>query len=168
MKPFRYATLAAIAVAAATMFQAPRALAASSVSTAVGSCQASLATYEAGLRKRPLAIQNGGTTSVFLTCSSQSGYNAIAVDAAIVIAKNLNAAAVEVSCTLVDGPLPGLASYYTKTLTFPPGQFGVFGWAASEYGLTTFSGSENFSCKVPPGVEINVVGFNYYFDSASS
>ena len=167
MKPFRYATLAAIAVAAATMFQVPQALAASSASTAVGSCQASLATYEAGLRKRPLAIQNEGTTNAFLTCSSQGGFNPVAVDSAVVIVRNLNASTVDISCTLVDGPLPGVASYFTKTISLPPDLFGVVGWEPSEYGLTTFSGSENFSCKVPPGVEVNVVGFGYHFGGTS-
>lgn len=163
MRSSRCAITAAIVLATATMVQAPqvRAAEAGSAATAVGSCQASLPASAANLRMRPLAIRNEGSTNVFVSCGAQGGYDPILVDSAAVIATNLNTAAVDLTCTLIDGPLQVLAFYYPKTVSLEPNITVAMAWLPSDSGGTTFSGSENFSCILPPGVELNIVGFTY-------
>jgi hypothetical protein len=169
MKTFRYASMVAIALAVASMIQTPQVQAgqASSIATAVGSCQGNLPASDANLRKRPLAIRNEGLSNAFISCSTQSGYRPVAVYAAILAVTNLNTVAVELSCTLVDGPLPVLASYYPRTVSVEPNIASVIVWLPSDYGIPSFTGSENFSCNLPPGVEINIVGFGYESDTSA-
>jgi len=40
-----------------------------SMANAVGRCQGALPNYEGAIRKRPLAVQNEGTGSAFVTCA---------------------------------------------------------------------------------------------------
>ncbi len=160
MKSSSYAIAAAVLLAAVSMVHAPNARAASSASTAVGSCLGSSSASDANLRKRPLGMRNEGTTSAFISCAAQYGYNASGVADAVLIATNTNAQAVDLTCTLVDGVL-SLVFYYPKTVSIPANDAAQIVWLPSDNGGTSFTGYENFSCNVPPGVEINLVGFDY-------
>ena len=163
MKPSPSAIAAAIVFTAAVMGHAPQARASLSLATAAASCQASRHSHEAGLRKRPLGFRNDGTSSVFISCGLQWGYFMYQSPSAFVVATNLTERQVELSCTLVDGwPLPGEVAYYTRTVSLPPFAFASVEWVPSElYGGASLSNYENVSCNVPPGVEINLVGYQY-------
>jgi frataxin-like iron-binding protein CyaY len=105
-------------------------------------------------------MRNEGATSVFISCAAQFGYNASGVADAVLIATNTNAQPVDLTCTLVDGVL-SIVFYYPKTISIPANDAAQIVWLPSDNGGTSFTGFENFSCNVPSGVEINVVGFDY-------
>jgi len=150
---------------AATAMHATDALAAGfSASTAVGACRGSSPVANANLRKRPLGVRNEGATAVFVSCAAQWGYNPTQIFSAQVILNNTNAQATDVTCTLVDGVANGAAFYFPKTMSLAANNLDGFVWRPEDYGGTSFSGFENFSCSLPPGIEINGVGFEYHFD----
>jgi hypothetical protein len=163
MRLSRNAIAAAVVLAAAAV-QAPQAHAASSVANAVGSCQGSLSMFDANLRKRPLGIQNVGTTSVFVSCGVQWAFRPGLSPQAYVTATNLNATAVDLTCTLLDGyPVVTRIAYHPKTISIAANSSASIIWLPWEqYDIAdTFTNYENFSCHVPPGIEINRVGFDY-------
>ena len=164
MNPFHH--LVTAAVLTAVLIQPGQALAHSSVSTAVGSCQASLPEYDEQLRKRPLGIRNEGTTGAFISCASQWGYRTALSTLAYVTATNLNGTAVDLTCTLVDGfPMPGYYTqrYHLKTISLAKHSSSRLEWVPADYYYpgTSLTNYENFSCYLPPGVEVNTVGFDY-------
>jgi len=154
MRPSPYALAAAI-VSATAMVHAPHAQASQVASTAVGACQASLPSYDASLRKRPLGIRNEGSSNVFISCGVQWGFVAYSNDLDFVYATNQNPEPVDLTCTMVSGPYPGLAAYMPKTVTLAAHSTGLLDWTE------TFNTYFNMSCDVPPGVEINVVGAKF-------
>ena len=156
---------AALALAATAMRATDAQAAASSASTGVGACRGSSPAANANLRKRPLGVRNEGATAVFVSCAAQWGYNPTQVITATVILSNANAQAADVTyCTLVDGVSNGAAFYFPKTMSLAANNIDQMVWRPSDYGGTSFSGFENFSCSLPPGVEINVVGFEYEYN----
>jgi len=159
MKLYRYAIPTAIVLATAAMIQAPQALASRVASTAAGACQASLPLHDANLRKRPLGIRNEGASSSFVSCGLQWGHLVFSTQRNFVIATNQNSATVDLTCTLVAGPLPGLAGYYPQTVALQPHGTDAIEWLPSEFN--DLPNYVNVSCNVPPGVEINVVGSDY-------
>jgi len=154
MRPSRYALVAAI-VSATALVHAPQAQASRVASTAVGACQASLPLYDASLRKRPLGMRNEGSSHVFISCGVQWGFMVYSNDEDVVYATNQNRKPVDLTCTLVAGPFPGLAAYMPKTVTLPAYGTDSIVWTE------TYNPYFNVSCDVPPGVEINVVGATY-------
>lgn len=168
MQPQRYALTAAIALAVALMAQAPQARAASVAANAVRFCQASLPAYNTDLRKRPLGIQNEGSTGAFISCGLQwHVWHLLAgiTPQAYVTATNRNATATDLTCTLLDGHPWQTINYHTKTLSMASNSSASLVWVPSDFNYfpgTSLIGYENFSCHVPPGVEINLVGFDYY------
>jgi hypothetical protein len=160
MNPVATATAAAtLAVVAMSM---PHARAATSASNATGMCQSALPVFDTQIRKRPLGVSNEGSSSAFVSCSVPVGYNPDTVDNGAIFLTNRNAGAVIVSCTLVDGALaaqdPG---YYPQTVAALPGEVTIIVWDPADHGLETFQSYPNYSCNLPPGVEINVVGNDY-------
>ena len=164
MKLSQCAISAAAVLGFAAIIQTLPTQAATSAATAVGSCLANTTEADVNLRKRPLAMRNEGATAVYVSCAAQYGFNPDVVESATVVAINTNAAPVEFTCTLVDGALiaSDLIFFYPKTITLPSNGAAVMNWFASDNGGTTFTGFENFSCLLPPGVEIDIVGFTYY------
>jgi len=164
----RYAVAVAVVLTAAAMTHAPQARALASVSTAVGSCLGNVQASEMQLRKRPLGIRNEGTSGAFVSCATQWGYRPGASPSTYVTATNLSTTAVDFTCTLVDGyPLPyqvpNTIRYHPKTISLAPGSTARLAWVPSDYYFsgTSFTNYENFSCYLPPGIEINDVGFDY-------
>ena len=160
MKSSSIAIAATVALAAGATMHATDARAAISATTPVGACLGSSPASEANLRERPLGVRNEGATAVFVSCAAQWGYNPYQVIDASIVVTNANAQAVDVACTLVDGVLDTVA-YFPKTVSIAANGTGKMVWRYSDYGNTSFSGFENFSCNLPPGVEINFVGFGY-------
>ena len=161
MKFSNSAVTAAVVLAVAAMTHTLPAHAAVSASNAAGSCQGNLPASDTNLRNRPLAIKNEGSSNAFVTCSVTTPHNQDTVDDAVVILTNTTAAAINVSCTFVDGGLQPNVAFYPKTVTLAPNAFTPIIWTPEEFSLTTFSAFANFSCNVPPGVELNVVGVDY-------
>lgn len=67
-----------------------------------------------------------------------------------------------VSCTLVDGALAAQSpGYYPQTVAALAGELTAIVWDPADHGLETFQPYQHFSCNLPPGVELNVVGNDY-------
>lgn len=159
-------TLSAVIVLAATGTHTSRANAATSAANATGFCQSALPVFDTQIRKRPLGINNEGSSNAFISCSIPIGFRPVSVDNGVIFMTNRNAAPVDVSCTLVDGVvadvgIPGLPAYYPQTITLAAGMPAIMIWDPADFGLTTFSVYQNYSCNLPAGVEINLVGNDY-------
>lgn len=136
---------------------------------AVGAmCQGALPNYEGSFRKRPLAIKNEGTTAAFLTCGLNSQFDASTggVPEVILVVTNRNAAATDVSCTLVDGYVDatiGFAEYFPLTVNVPAQNAALFDWVAAGGGGTfdPVFGFPALSCNVPANIEVNYHGQSY-------
>ncbi|MEP6635012.1 MAG: hypothetical protein ABJA62_12480 [Luteimonas sp.] len=143
------------------------------VQSAVGLCQGALPSFEGALRKRPLAINNEGTTASFVSCTvdSEAAYAAQQVQDIAILFTN-RGAATAVNCTLVDGiatatagPLAGVGvpEFFPKTLNLAAGTaggtHGKLGWNLTDKPAGFFLPA--VSCLLPPGVEINFVQHIY-------
>lgn len=119
-------------------------------STAV--CEAPLPIYDATLRKRPLGIANEGTSVIFISCSMPGDYVGNVESATVQINFTGLESGGTVSCTLVGGSRFGMV-YRTGSVAVAMGANNQLAWDDVDKGTTW--GSYNFSCNVPPGVEMN-------------
>lgn len=135
------------------------------VQNATGVCQAALPNYEGNVRKRPLGLNNEGTAAAFVSCSfkADSFYDETGNTFNGLQLSNTGATAVEVSCSLVaGGTLPVRAAvYFPKTFPVPAGASVVAGWDPTlDNEGEPFPSTLNWSCNLPPGVNINVAFTN--------
>lgn len=140
-------------------FHAPVVLA-TEAANATAFCQGALPVSDTQIRKRPLALRNEGTATAFASCSvpvNFAGPNFL-LD---VIVVNRNATSATVRCTLVDGVVAEIGDtdpgYYPLSVDVGPGGSGVLEWWPPDFGLETFTDIANFSCALPPGVEIALI-----------
>lgn len=116
------------------------------VPTAV--CDAPLPQYDASLRKRPRAIANEGTSSIYITCSAATDPVADEVDVGLTFVSNGPAATVQ--CTAVSGTT-NTAVYTVKSTDVIANGRDWISWPALTG--TTFA----LSCNLPPGIEMQEV-----------
>lgn len=133
---------------------------------ATGPCNGALPAYEGALRKRPLALRNEGSSSAFVSCSMQSdGGQNNGYASALITFVNRNASSTAVDCTMVAGIVAELGeeapTYYPQTLGIPGNTAGIMAWEAADFELETFDNWLNFTCNLPPGVEMALVGGTY-------
>ncbi|MEP6634228.1 MAG: hypothetical protein ABJA62_08450 [Luteimonas sp.] len=133
---------------------------------ATGTCQSALPVFDGQIRKRPLALQNEGTTSAFVSCSLM-GPNSSAVDIILiqVFADNSTATPVALTCTLITGLSKfGTPQSLPKTITMPANS-GVNGfvWTRADNGGAPFNNfTINVSCNLPVGTGLS--GMSVTFD----
>lgn len=163
MNRVNFARLACLQLAIATVAVSGPATAATrvvnNVSNAAGICQSALPAFDGLIRKRPLAIQNEGTSNAFVTCAfTQTVSDLTAINASIYAKSNDNAAHT-VTCTGVAGFAGSTTQASVKTRTVPAdgGQVSI-SWSPSDFtGSTTNLPSYLFSvsCMLPPGSGLN-------------
>lgn len=153
--------LALILVAAAAAGRPAAAASILKITTQTGtaSCAPALPTYEGVIRKRPLAIQNEGTTGAFVSCSLTTTLvyaSAGSSETAYLGLTNSSAASASVTCTLVDVGFSGSTpAYKTRSVTVPANGFREIQWsAANDNGGVPFRTSPNISCSLAPGIGI--------------
>lgn len=122
--PTRCFALACGAVAALAALAPQPAHAFRVTAQAVAVCQAALPAFEGAIRKRPLAIQNEGTTDAFVTCALNNiGYNAgtTRISTVLIHAQNQNASSRQISCTAVNSDAAETADplYLARTVQIP-------------------------------------------------
>ena len=127
--------------------------------TGTASCAPALPTYEGVIRKRPLAIQNEGTSPAFVSCSLTTTLvyaSAGSSETAYLGLTNSSATSASVTCTLVDVGYGGSTpAYKTRTATVPANGFREIQWsAANDNGGVPFRTSPNISCNLTPGIGI--------------
>ncbi|WP_132999706.1 hypothetical protein [Luteimonas arsenica] len=125
-------------------------------------CQGALPNFEVGLRKRPLAVQNVGTTAMFVTCGFDfDAYEAIDNTALLVDTyfTNTGTEPATVTCTAVAGFEGGVTENVNLAIEIPAGAGGedgnlyVFDTDFESGSMAT--GLVAFSCRLPAGVGIN-------------
>ncbi len=157
--------------ALATLLAATPALAVTSNRTQVqngaGACQGALPTFDTNLRQRPLGVNNEGTANAFVTCSMKSSdfYDATNTFGGVGVT-NTTAAALDITCTYVSG-VAGLTTplYFTKTTNVPAGTFALVTWDPTiDNAGNPFQNTDNYSCLLPPGTQLNFIFGNVDVD----
>lgn len=160
---FKSLPIAAIVVAAAAL-AVPADADATIVQNASGACQGARANYAASLRARPTGMNNEGTADVYVSCSmSTPDFYQSANDANGVVLANRGTEDATVSCTLAAGSYENLpATLFPKSITVPAGgSTVVLSWdAATDNAGTYFANTINYSCILPPGIDLQTVFTN--------
>lgn len=151
----------------ATMFALPTAATAgtlpapdSRITLAAGACQTALPVFDGVVRKRPLAVQNEGSTTTFVTCGLSGKFGGSGPSTTILVALTNNSSGpATVNCTLVDGR-SGISNpiYLPKSVTLSANMpiFEMIWTVADNEGARfTFPA---ISCSLPPGTGIKAVG----------
>ena len=118
-----------------------------------GLCKSALPVYDGNIRNRPQSIGNEGTANAYVSCSTldhQGGANSVAG----VWLHNTTGAAVDVNCTMSTQNLADGAAYFSKTGNVPAGGNNYLLWTTADNGGNNFSKQPNFSCLLPPGVQL--------------
>ncbi len=121
---------------------------------AAGACKSALPVYDGLIRTRPLAVQNEGTSSAFVSCAQPADPFGTRPRYILIYLINQGSTARTLSCTLVVGSTS--PSYSTKSLTVLPGMAREMEFASG--GVLYSSGLHAFSCNLPPGTGIREVG----------
>lgn len=138
---------------------------------AAANCQGALPNFEGAIRKRPLGVQNEGTTASFVTCSFvnqyDSGVQNQTVDYFDAFFINKGTSAAVVTCTGVAGFETGADNtYISKEITVAPNStvHTLMHFDANDNGGESFYPLVSLSCRIPPGVGINDTYVGYVFD----
>lgn len=123
-------------------------------------CQGALPAFETQIRKRPLAVQNEGSSTSFVTCSFEFDAAESAAGAELVDTYFTNGTAVDktVNCTAVTGWSGGTNEYVSLSTVVPANSAGEANpfWLAEDFeGGGMASGLVSISCNLPTGVGIN-------------
>lgn len=125
-------------------------------------CQGALPNFETGLRKRPLAVQNIGTTAMFVTCGFEFDAGAAIDNSALLVDTyftNTTSEPATVTCTAVGGWEGGDTESINLSVEIPAGGGGEDGnifVADTDFETGAMaSGLVAFSCRLPGGVGIN-------------
>ena len=126
-------------------------------SGAAALCQSATPSHEGALRKRPLALQNEGTATAFVTCNM---VNVAAATELTVYVSSMTSGPKTLSCTAVAGTQSGSASYSTQTAPFSgvSPEPAALSWFPIHFGVggnVLPSKLVSLSCALPPGTGIN-------------
>ncbi|MEP6634165.1 MAG: hypothetical protein ABJA62_08135 [Luteimonas sp.] len=131
------------------------------IQNAIGPCQPSLAAFENQIRNRPLALQNEGTSPVFISCSfTGTDRAANGFDVIVLIFDNNTSSTVNVTCSLVTGLSKfGTQQALPKTIVMQPNSGGFQNqmfWTPGDNGGQPFDNfSLNADCTLPAGTGIS-------------
>ena len=138
-------------------------------SNAAGLCQSALPVFDGVIRKRPLAVQNEGTSNAFVTCAFTGEYDFAGfynTTSYTMYARSNDGAAHDLSCTGVTGYATGTNEFVVKTVSLPAdGSQQSLQWTGADFADATATiNYETFatSCNLLPGVGLNdtYVDFN--------
>lgn len=119
-------------------------------------CSGPLPVYDNQLKRRPLGILNEGTTSVFISCSLPSSFVgdlSSSSNFVFVGFRSFGTTGGNIACTLNAGDrLSGSGSVAQSAAITAGGDTYVY---FNPIDKTNAYGAYNFSCAVPPGVEID-------------
>lgn len=130
----------------------------SNTSGPAANCQSALPVFDTVIRKRPLAVQNEGTTASFITCSFVVDAGNAIGNAPVLLDtyfSNNTAAPVNLTCTAVSGFQTGTNEFVSQTIEIAPGEQGNPFWADTDFDSGLGSGLISISCNLPAGVGIN-------------
>lgn len=129
------------------------------IELAAAACQSALPVFDGVIRKRPMAVQNEGTSSSFITCGLEGRFYAVPSSSMVgVLVTNNTAQAATLNCTLVDGG-DGLMFpvYMPKSVNLGPNAATVtVSWQPGDNGGANFI-YPAISCQLPPGIGIKAI-----------
>lgn len=124
-------------------------------------CQSALPVFDGVIRKRPLAVQNEGTTNSFITCSFEVDAGNAIGNAPVLLDTYFASTAgpISVTCTAVSGFNTGTNEFVSQTIEIDPADpdnpQGNGFWTDTDFDAGLGSGLVSISCNIPPGVGIN-------------
>lgn len=124
--------------------------------TATAACSGPIPSSDGALRRSPIGIRNDGTSNVFISCSVPADFVGDLTTGIIETHfHNFGAASGTVNCTLTAGIREyGVGSVAGSTVVAAGGD-SYIQWANIDKKHNW--GSYNFSCILPPGMEINTI-----------
>ncbi len=122
-------------------------------SNAVSHCQGALPSFEGAFRKRPLAIDNEGSSPAFLTCAFELRSVGALGHAVDVWFKNNTATPKTINCTAVQG-FQGDSEAVTGSVVLPANGQDNLTWEDADFAAG-IGGLLSISCQFPPGTGIN-------------
>lgn len=130
--------------------------------TATMVCQPATAVADGGIRKRPAAVQNEGTSTVSVTCGAEGIFGAQRSSTFLGIGlKNNTAAPVTLTCTMVDlGNGFSSPTYFPKSAALAANGTAEITWLPSENAGNNFI-YPSFSCALPPGTGVQYTARRY-------
>jgi len=134
------------------------------VQNATGACQSALPVFDGQIRKRPLAVQNEGNASAFVSCSfTVTDRTAGGFDDILLYSDNNTGSAIDMTCTMITGTTGTTITAYPKTLSLPANsKTNLFRWRPVDNGGQNFdSYTINVSCNLPVGTGLTV-SFLYF------
>lgn len=129
-------------------------------------CQPALPAFDGNIRKRPLAMQNEGTSNAFVTCAFGGVFNGVPSQKTLSVGfTNNTGSEITVSCTLANAQAGVLnPQFFLKSIAVPPmgAPVTLLQWsAAADNGGVLFT-YPAVSCLLPPGA--GVVNTLHTFD----
>jgi hypothetical protein len=126
-------------------------------------CQAALPAFEGAIRKRPLAVQDEGSSTALVTCGFHGHASRQSTQLALGLA-NTTGERIMVTCTLVHAWASFAPQHVTRNFNMGPHSEAGGSWNASiDNGGTPFSRAAA-SCALPPGIGITYVRNEYQED----
>lgn len=125
-------------------------------------CQPALPAFDSLIRKRPLAVQNEGTATAFVTCSVPIDILASDLGGAALFFVNNTGGEVSIACTLANGAT-GNIIYIPKTTTGDD-PYLVNTWTPDDIGGGELANQMSFSCALPPGTGMHFLYTSFYVD----
>lgn len=127
-------------------------------------CQTALPVFDGNVRKRPLAVQNEGTSNAFVTCSFNSQYRITSVQVYFYNSGTTGT----LNCTGVSGYNTGPNQFIPKSVSLTGGgPQGLLAWNAADFtgAPAEFpSGHFSISCNLLPGMGVNDSYVNFIED----
>lgn len=124
--------------------------------TATAACSGPLPAYDGALRRSPLGIRNQGNENVFISCSLPADYVGDMTSGTVQPSfHNFGVIPATVKCTMVAGMREyGFGSVAATTSVAASGDNQISWFSIDKHDIF---GSYNFSCILPPNVEINTI-----------
>jgi hypothetical protein len=124
--------------------------------TATAACSGPIPSSDGALRRSPIGIRNTGTSNVFISCSVPADFvGDLATGIVEVHFENFGSVEATVNCTLTAGNRFGGFGSVAGSTVMAGGADSYVGW--SNVDKHHAWGSYNFSCILPPDVEINTI-----------
>lgn len=141
---------------------------------AAANCQGALPSFEGAIRKRPLAVQNEGTSNSFVTCAFVNEYDVDdirAVDYFGVFLVNNGATDATVNCTGVAGfDTNDTNVFISKSVVVPANRAdqALMVFVPADNGGNSFYPLVAVSCNLPAGVGINDTYVGYVVNDGNA
>jgi hypothetical protein len=133
---------------------------------ATGFCQPALPVFDGQIHKRPLALQNEGAASAFVSCAFMSPAYGLGVKEILLYADNNTSSDVVMSCTLVTGISKfGVPTYIPRSILISAHNGDTFDWTIVDNGGVNFNNyALSASCNLPPGTGLSFSQIFYDVD----